>query len=755
MQLTEAQAEEVKNWVVKKLEDISDADADVLADYVLALIRTDAPDEEIRKASEENLEDFLREHTAQFVNELFATFAAKQPPPTQPQPSLAHEIPSIESAPQQSTPFNPQSAPFNPQSAPFNPPSGPSKGAYGSPMGQFPQSQTDAPGFNRKRSFHEGFQTDQDREDAPQHRTFKTPRRGRGGGRGDWMGRDGRGPPGGPGQFAPPGPGGFPVMPPSFPPFDENNPMAAMMAMQSMGFPQMPGMPPMPMPPTGGPGQPPDQMMPKTSERCPFYETQGICYLGAACPYQHDAIPGASKEDEYDPKASNIVTDFPKRNTDSPFRGSDRGRGRGRGDRGGFGGRGRRTELSSAGPNDDTSITTIVVEQIPDDKLNEATIREFFSQYGEIVEVSIQAHRRLALITYDGHAAAKRAWSSPKVIFDNRFVKVYWHKPKNDRNNEQRPAPGDPMDETPSFDPEEFEKQQEEAQKSHEEKMKRRKETEDARQALEKQREELLKKQEEEKERLLRRLGGNGASNGNGSGDGESRSPSQENSTDQTKQLRAQLAALEAEAKTLGIDPNGSESAPPFGSRGRGRGYLGRGGFAPRGRGGYDPSYRGGFRGRGGMARGRGGVLRLDNRPKRIAISGVDFDTEKDEALRQFLIGVGEYESIEPHSEEPNSLIVAFKERYIAEKFMRGPWKIPSVGDVQLAWVPNPPITLPTAASGLESDAKTASDEDTVMDITSSSLPPPPDQPGKPRDGNGNPDVDYDVAEVDDTWGEE
>ena len=39
----------------------SDADSDVLADYLLALIRSDAPDDEIRKASVENLEDFLRE----------------------------------------------------------------------------------------------------------------------------------------------------------------------------------------------------------------------------------------------------------------------------------------------------------------------------------------------------------------------------------------------------------------------------------------------------------------------------------------------------------------------------------------------------------------------------------------------------------------------------------------------------------------------------------------------------------------------
>ena len=42
----------------------SDADSDVLADYVLALIRSDAPDDEIRKVSVENLEDFLRERAS-------------------------------------------------------------------------------------------------------------------------------------------------------------------------------------------------------------------------------------------------------------------------------------------------------------------------------------------------------------------------------------------------------------------------------------------------------------------------------------------------------------------------------------------------------------------------------------------------------------------------------------------------------------------------------------------------------------------
>jgi hypothetical protein len=45
----------------------SDADADVLADYVLALIRSDAPDEDIRKVSVEQLEDFLKERKSHIL----------------------------------------------------------------------------------------------------------------------------------------------------------------------------------------------------------------------------------------------------------------------------------------------------------------------------------------------------------------------------------------------------------------------------------------------------------------------------------------------------------------------------------------------------------------------------------------------------------------------------------------------------------------------------------------------------------------
>lgn len=41
----------------------SDADSDVLADYVLALIRADTPETELRLNAIENLEDFLKDST--------------------------------------------------------------------------------------------------------------------------------------------------------------------------------------------------------------------------------------------------------------------------------------------------------------------------------------------------------------------------------------------------------------------------------------------------------------------------------------------------------------------------------------------------------------------------------------------------------------------------------------------------------------------------------------------------------------------
>jgi hypothetical protein len=90
-------------------------------------------------------------------------------------------------------------------------------------------------------------------------------------------------------------------------------------------------------------------------------------------------------------------------------------------------------------------------------------------------------------------------------------------------------------------------------------------------------------------------------------------------------------------------------------------------------------------------------------------------------------------------------VVVAFKERFQAEKLMFSPWNIPSVGDVQLTWMPNPPITFPPAGSA-ESKGPGGFDHNEPEDTPMSSAPPVNAAP--PRD------MDYDVAE-DDSWGAE
>ena len=188
-------------------------------------------------------------------------------------------------------------------------------------------------------------------------------------------------------------------------------------------------------------------------------------------------------------------------------------RGRGRGDRGEFVQRrnNNRAEFSQAGPNHDRSITTVVVEQIPEEKFDETHVRDFFSEFGNIEKVTMQPYKRLALVKYGDYMAARRAYESPKVIFDNRFVKVYWYKqggiptpPATAKEN----AKSSFMlkEEEQPFDREKFERDAVAAQKKLEEKKVQMKDVEAKRQALEKQKQELAQKQAEEKRKLLEKL---------------------------------------------------------------------------------------------------------------------------------------------------------------------------------------------------------------------------------------------------------
>jgi len=286
---------------------------------------------------------------------------------------------------------------------------------------------------------------------------------------------------------------------------------------------------------------------------------------------------------------------------------------------------------------------------VPEDKFNEDAIKEFFSDFGNIEEVTMQAYKRLAIVKYSDYNSAKRAYESPKVIFDNRFVKVYWYKPEAFKEENSSFANGGaraepqarqdaapPAEDAEMIDPEELARKTAEAQQAYEEKARKLKEAEAQKEELA----QKIKAAAEERRKLMEKLAAKTAGkNGTATPTATATSGHAQSSdakTTQEEALRAKLAELEAEAEAIGLpaeDP--AQSFPAYRGRGGYSPYPRGGGYRGRGRG--APSWRGGWQG--GAAPTGGAVARLDNRPRNVEIKavedGVDFADDKiGEALR-------------------------------------------------------------------------------------------------------------------------
>ncbi|KKA29906.1 hypothetical protein TD95_001475, partial [Thielaviopsis punctulata] len=311
----------------------------------------------------------------------------------------------------------------------------------------------------------------------------------------------------------------------------------------------------------------------------------------------------------------------------------------------------------------------VYVKDIPDENFGEEAIREFFQEFGTITDVVLQAHNNSALVRFSDQSAASAAVDSPKPVFDNRFVSVVPARVLRKVN--------DPS--APDFNMDEVVQKQEEAQRVFEEKKKLRDELQQKLDELEKQETDIRKEQFALKRKIAEKTAGLARKNG---------AATDEEGSDMDI-LRAQLAALEDEAVALGLTPvNGSE----FEDGGSGEaGYVHapfRGGF----RGGYRGRGRGRYRGDIHVAYGR---AMLDNRPKTIAVQGVDFTvTAYNEALRQYLMGIGVFTDIQS---TPSTTHIVFEERKTAEAFwsslVHNP--IPGVqGVLELSWVANTTASL-------------------------------------------------------------
>jgi RNA recognition motif-containing protein len=469
--------------------------------------------------------------------------------------------------------------------------------------------------------------------------------------------------------------------------------------------------------------------------RCQDYDTRGYCTLGSSCPYEHgEDLIVAPRDDEYDPtrvnfgmngsKTRNFRADSRTQNTRKALGGSQQLDAK----------RNNRAAFSDPRLPPDKDFNTVVVEQIPEGHFEDKIVRSFFSQYGKVNEVTMKPYKRLAIVRYDTHAAAKRAWESPKAVFDNRFVKVYWFRPDLERANITVENASSAKDANTTLnadaaDDEAFKQQQAEKQKAYEERMRERKAMEDAKQDIGLRRENMAK----ERKALVIKLAlaegseaGQRDSNGTKSGEHGIRVDSPD---PKIKALRDQLARMQEEARSLGIDPDASLSEIPhaFGAQRRGFGGPMRGGFtsraAYRGRGSPGNSQRGH-----GFVRGRDPAVRkLDNRPKNLVVSGVEFDNVKEENLRSYLTLIGPFEDIELNPQRMDSRIIVFKERWMAEQVMHGRSDIPGVGKVELCWVADTANGTPAPSTSGYGNGMTGHAGDEAKRTFSDEVPPPQD----------------------------
>ncbi|WVQ76192.1 hypothetical protein IAR50_005854 [Cryptococcus sp. DSM 104548] len=446
--------------------------------------------------------------------------------------------------------------------------------------------------------------------------------------------------------------------------------------------------------------------------KCRDYHEKGYCMRGASCQYEHSEdvlipTPDMMFQGFFPPFMGMPPGAFPGMPgmPGMPPQGFPLGPGGrgGHGGRGGPPGRGRggyhngnahgprpepdETFQGAREPPKDRTSTTLLISDIPPRHLTVPAISEYFSKFGEVTNVAIDARSSRALVSFPTNAVAYQAWKSDEAIFGNRHVKVLWHRPLPGQGGQGQKAleasrtllenmkkieAGEGLQKVPpKFSGPEQRLQATLAELEHRERQVK-KEPLMAEQKI------LLarasKSTKEEKITILKRLKAiakeievlnNPPAKPEGMEVDETKAKldqelaahgMEQGSDEELVRLSTQLATLKEKANTLGISPRYS----PYTPRGRGRG-----------------------RGRGGAVR---SVHTLDNRSRTILVSGDKFN---EEAARK--VAVDWYESTGGAVEVVDgSLRISYPQREMAEKALAlGTDQIrEQTGIIRTAWEP-------------------------------------------------------------------
>ncbi|KAL7749048.1 hypothetical protein RI367_005452 [Sorochytrium milnesiophthora] len=361
----ERYANELKAFIQAQLEPLSQPDPAILGDYIIALLHQDKEGSEVREFCIEQLEDFLHEHTASFVDTLLQALETKSYLPAAARPPSSVPPPAADGA----------YAPAPPQ--PASRVSG-SKRRY--------SESSDGHGVDEQQSKRQVYSPSMhpDRANAlgasndaalPPHLAGRVPSH----------------------------------RPPMYPPH-EGAPQP-----QAFQFRPVIHTPPPPPPPhLSAPGL-------ANPDGGHVFGRLGGAGRGGRPP----ALPNDHMMHQPPGMASQGPRPFghhqpPPMPPGSLHQGGYRGRPYNRGGGGGGGLNGApRVQPSN----------TIVVDGIPAEKCKLPVITEFFGKFGEITNVNISPDGGRAMIQFATPDDARTAHTSPEPIFGNRFVKVYFYSP--------------------------------------------------------------------------------------------------------------------------------------------------------------------------------------------------------------------------------------------------------------------------------------------------------------------------------------
>uniref|UniRef100_A0A8R1HMS6 C3H1-type domain-containing protein n=1 Tax=Caenorhabditis japonica TaxID=281687 RepID=A0A8R1HMS6_CAEJA len=469
-------------WLADELTPIADADPQALAKYVLALVKK--PDKSIQELKEftiEQLSVFLGDHTAQFVDKIFAALLSKSyltvetttTTTTTTSAAAAASAPTASSAAPESTPV--ESKRSRKEDAPSEKQAKPSEPSSSSPLStQKPSSsKNDRPARKRisppppdSKDREKEREKEKSSRDKNDRRRSRSPRDRRN--RQTTSSRGGRA---------------------------SSNDRDRYSRRRSRSRSH-----------SSSRSKSPPVYKSRSRRRCKDFEERGYCIRGEQCPYYHGPDPVVVDENalstivplpaappnfscslpppgynplnppppgvvvsagEYNPETPALtVTNYsvppppiptqwqqpppqapsyipqPVTNYAQPppgagivaqqtqvssFRGSIRGRGSTRGARGGMGRGGYGGPINR----DNCSLQ---VAKLPAELNNISKLNEHFGAFGNIENIQVRYNGEIdaALVTFASKFDAQKAYKSPAPVLNNRFIKVFWHKPEGD-----------------------------------------------------------------------------------------------------------------------------------------------------------------------------------------------------------------------------------------------------------------------------------------------------------------------------------